>query len=260
MNLSRYKNPSDVQDVYNFISDQVQKSGRQHGYRFMHLKCKLAGLVVSRQTVVDVMQVLDPEGIQLRRRRKLIRRRYYGLGPNFIWHCDGYDKLKPYGIAISGCIDGYSRYIIWMQAYYTNNDPKIIADYFMSSVQKLGGCPRIVRIDEGTENVNISVLQQECSQYYWGEELSYCVLKGKSTSNQRIESWWNQYRRQNSEYYIELFQRLTMEGNFCGDEVDKELIRFCFLQIIQVCWTIIYCQENFYRIALLCSLFCSKEA
>ena len=28
--------------------------------------------------------------------------------PNFLWHCDGYDKLKPFGIAIHGCIDGYS--------------------------------------------------------------------------------------------------------------------------------------------------------
>ena len=27
-------------------------------------------------------------------------------GPNFIWHMDGYDKLKPYGITIHGCIDG----------------------------------------------------------------------------------------------------------------------------------------------------------
>ena len=28
-------------------------------------------------------------------------------GPNYAWHCDGYDKLKPFGIAIQGCIDGY---------------------------------------------------------------------------------------------------------------------------------------------------------
>ena len=26
--------------------------------------------------------------------------------PNEVWHCDGYDKLKPYGFAIQGCIDG----------------------------------------------------------------------------------------------------------------------------------------------------------
>lgn len=28
-------------------------------------------------------------------------------GPDFVWHLDGYDKLKPYGFAIHGCIDGY---------------------------------------------------------------------------------------------------------------------------------------------------------
>lgn len=26
--------------------------------------------------------------------------------PNFLWHIDGYDELKPYGFAIHGCIDG----------------------------------------------------------------------------------------------------------------------------------------------------------
>ena len=34
-------------------------------------------------------------------------------GPNFVWHLDGYDKLKPYGFAIHGCIDGYdTRHIL----------------------------------------------------------------------------------------------------------------------------------------------------
>lgn len=27
-------------------------------------------------------------------------------GPDFVWHLDGYDKLKPYGFAIHGYIDG----------------------------------------------------------------------------------------------------------------------------------------------------------
>ena len=33
-------------------------------------------------------------------------------GPNYAWHIDGYDKLKPYGFALHGCIDGYSRKIL----------------------------------------------------------------------------------------------------------------------------------------------------
>ena len=32
---------------------------------------------------------------------------------------DSYDKLKPYGIGINGCIDGFSRHIMWMEAYTT---------------------------------------------------------------------------------------------------------------------------------------------
>ena len=27
-------------------------------------------------------------------------------GSNYMWYCDGYNKLKPYGFPIHGCIDG----------------------------------------------------------------------------------------------------------------------------------------------------------
>ena len=29
-----------------------------------------------------------------------------------MWHLDGYDKLKPYGFAIHGCIDGLALYSV----------------------------------------------------------------------------------------------------------------------------------------------------
>ena len=28
-------------------------------------------------------------------------------GPKYLWHIDGYAKLKRYGYCIHGCIDGY---------------------------------------------------------------------------------------------------------------------------------------------------------
>ena len=70
---------------------------------------------------------------------------------------DGYDKLKPYGIAISGCIDGFSRFIVWMEAFTTNNDPRVIPDYFVSSAERLGGCPERLRADRGTENGHVEI-------------------------------------------------------------------------------------------------------
>lgn len=104
------------------------------------------------------MKSLDPEGMNARLRKRLKRRSYSSPGPNFVWHIDGYDKLKPYGIAISGCIDGFSRNILWLEAGTSNNDPKVIANYFIKTVKNKGGCPKRVRTDLGTENVHIECM------------------------------------------------------------------------------------------------------
>ena len=44
-----------------------------------------------------------------------------------MWHVDGYDKLKLFGSPIHGCIDGYSRQILWLNVSPTNNDPQHIS-------------------------------------------------------------------------------------------------------------------------------------
>lgn len=42
---------------------------------------------------------------------------------------DSYDKLKPYGAEINGYTDGFSHFVLWMEAYTAANDPKVVADY-----------------------------------------------------------------------------------------------------------------------------------
>ena len=32
-----------------------------------------------------------------------------------MWHIDGWDKLKPYGFAVHGAMDGYSRKLLWLK-------------------------------------------------------------------------------------------------------------------------------------------------
>ena len=39
-------------------------------------------------------------------------------GPDFVWHLDGYDKLKPYGFPIHGCIDGLVLYNLKLMITY----------------------------------------------------------------------------------------------------------------------------------------------
>ena len=77
-----------------------------HGYRWMHLKCTQAELVVSRERVCIMMKILDPEGVALRGRKMLNRRQYFASGPNF-WHLNSYDKLKTIAFASTGVLTDF---------------------------------------------------------------------------------------------------------------------------------------------------------
>ena len=103
---------------------------------------------------------------------------------------NGYDKLKRFGICIHGCIDGHSREIIWLRirAYKTNNDPKIIAGYFMEAVVSQGDSPSVIRGDLSTENGHVEATQRYLRRHHsdaFSGDKSF--VYGRSTSNQRIE-------------------------------------------------------------------------
>ena len=102
------------------------------------------------------------------------------------------DKLKPFGFCIHGAIDGYSRRILCLEASVTNNDPRVVACYFCDCFKQVGGVPRIVRRDNGTENCIVvgsqRFIRQDDDDAFSGDKsLTY----GRSVSNQTIESWWS---------------------------------------------------------------------
>ncbi|CAI5669682.1 unnamed protein product [Oreochromis niloticus] len=159
LGLFRRKNQSNLEEVLAFVQQEIMTNGQMQGYRWLHLRAIQHGFVVSQDTVRCIIKLVDPQGVELRRARRLRRRQCSCRGPNALWHMDGYDKLKPYGIAISGCIDGFSRYVVWMEAYTTNNDPKLIASYFLKTVSCISGCPERLRADRGTENGCVEQMQ-----------------------------------------------------------------------------------------------------
>ncbi len=210
-------------------------TGQLQGYCLMHHRAIQRGFVVSQETIRRLMKIVDADGVELRRARRLRRRQYACRGPNALWHMDSYDKLKPYGIAINGCIDGFSRHIMWMEAYTTNSNPKVIADYFINTVMRIGGCPQRLRADPGTENGHVKDMQmflrRNHTDHHAGDGSFIC---GCSTANQRIESWWGILHRQSVQFWMDILQTLKDDGLFSGDFLDKSLVQFCFLNLIQV--------------------------
>lgn len=229
---ARRKEFSDLAVLVEFISTQLQGSGQLHGYRWMYAKCRENGLRVRKEDVRIVLRELDYNGVCRRQARRLQRRSYFSKGPNFIWHIDSYDKLKPYGICINGCIDGFARKMIWLNAYTTNSDPKLIGGYYVEAVQRLGGCPRVMRGDLGTENCCVRGFQRFLVPIPPGSTID-SYLEGASTANQRIEYWWAFLRRQCVEFWLAVFGDLRDSGLFDGGFLDKNLLQFCFLGLIQ---------------------------
>ena len=76
------------------------------------------------------------------------------------WQIDGYDKLKPFRFCIHGCVDGFSRKIIWLFVGSTNDDPLIIASYYLKLVKENRVVPRLVRADRGSESSVLAGIQR----------------------------------------------------------------------------------------------------
>ena len=70
---------------------------------------------------------------------------YISVGPNFCWHPDGYDNLKPYGLPVHGCIRGFSRKILLLKVSRTNNDSIVPAHFYTETVKKMGFRPKYLR-------------------------------------------------------------------------------------------------------------------
>lgn len=234
--LTRRKQQSPVNEIVDAIENELEGSGRLIGYRLMHQKLGLSyGLVVDRETVRVVMKALDPEGVERRSRHRLVRRKYHAGGPNFIWHIDGYDKLKPFGFCIHGAIDGFSRRIMWLEVDHSNNNPYTIANYFLKCVRRIGGTPTILRSDCGTENCYVAAIQRFFREDH-DDPLAgdSSFMYGRSVSNQRIEAWWSTLRKMDTDFWINYFKDLREIGLYSDDNVlHVNCLKFCFMPLIR---------------------------
>lgn len=100
--LYRRRDYSSPVDVITAVERDLRGSGRLLGYRQMHqrLRCHY-GFTIDRHFVRLILKTLDPDGVEQRSCHRLRRRQYCSKGPDYIWHIDGYDKLKPYGFCCS---------------------------------------------------------------------------------------------------------------------------------------------------------------
>lgn len=184
-----------------------------------------SGLILQRARIRASIHRVDPINTALRRSITIRRRVYHVSGPNCVWHVDTNHKIIRWRIVIQGCIDGYSRTLIYLQC--SNNNLAITNfTYFIDAVQKYG-LPEKVRTDLGGENTDI--------WRYMVEEhnSNSAVVTGSSTHNTRIERMWRDVHRCVSVLFCDTFRQLEDEGRLdVLNEVDMFCLQFVFIQRI----------------------------
>ncbi|KAI1818900.1 hypothetical protein F4861DRAFT_544577 [Xylaria intraflava] len=195
----------------------TQRLGR--GNLYTHMRQRQYNL--SRDAIFKVYREFHDDKIQ--ERLKAAQRRRGGWttpGPNYIWSVDGHLKLAQYGFEIYAAIDAHSRFIPWFFVGFSGLTARSVFAQYMHIVGAYGFIPQLIRSDRGNETVMMAtahnILTQHTKARRFPRQLpriedlangqvpqpeperdgiipwSECWSWGKSTHNQRIESWWNQ--------------------------------------------------------------------
>jgi len=184
-----YRDPtpfSNITDIAldDLVSQFIDQFNGVVGSGFMSAILKDHGIKVQRNRVRESMRRVDQLG-NLERWAALVPRLKYSVrGPNCLWHMDGNLKLKDYGFVLHGCIDGYSRRIIYLEVN-TNNCASTVLNAFLTGIRRLNMVPERIRADKGRENVDVATWMLVNRGVDRGS-----FITGRSVHNQRIERLW----------------------------------------------------------------------
>ena len=119
-------------------------------------------------------------------------------------HIDSHQKLIRWKLIIHGCIDGYSRLVIYLHCC-NNNKAETVKAQFLQSIS-IFFWPRCVHSDHGIANIEVTREMLKKSR-----TPSKPFLIGLSVHNQRTERLWKDVLHYLWNYYIDLLY--IMEAN-----------------------------------------------
>ncbi|CAK8689391.1 uncharacterized protein LOC143460571 [Clavelina lepadiformis] len=198
------------------------------GYKAVQAALKSQGICVQRGRLRKSVKKVDPTGVE-RRKVICIQRRVYSVrSPLALWHIDSHHKLIRWRFVIHGCIDGFSRLVVYLSCQDNNRAARVVT-LFKNGVQTYGLQSR-VRSDKGMENYEVAryMLQHPLRGLSRGN-----FITGKSVYNSRIEHLWKDVFESVAINFHRLFYKLETNGTLdVENEVDMFCLHYCFKDVI----------------------------
>jgi hypothetical protein len=178
------------EELDRIIQQYIANHGTTTGQVYINGYLKSQGLLVQRRRIRESMARVDPRNTVLRWGITVSRRVYRVPWPNSLWHLDGHHSLIRWKLVVHGCIDGFSRRIMFLRCS-SNNLAETVLELFLDAISRDGErWPSRIRVDKGVENVLVcdAIVQAR------GEGRG-SFIAGPSTHNQRIERLWRDVYR-----------------------------------------------------------------
>jgi len=233
----------DLQQVISAVQKELEGPGKNLGYRAMHLKLRTEyHISIPRDLVADVMFDLDPDGVQdrnVKKKEKKPKRPFYSAGPGWTYSVDGHDKLmgfqnSTFPIAIYGCLDTFSRKIVFLRVWTSNSDPCLIGKFYMELLLDGKKMPTYLRMDRGTETGLMGTIHTYLINKFGNmENPTKSMEYGPSTSN-KIERWWKELHERMEQFIKQQCNVLLRSHTYDpGCKLDRKILSYIFVPVVQ---------------------------
>ncbi|ETW77066.1 hypothetical protein HETIRDRAFT_326449 [Heterobasidion irregulare TC 32-1] len=101
--------------------------------------CEVSTSFWHRALVAKYLTLTEPEAVKKHRHQKFKRHMFWAAGLNSIW-----------------AMDQHNKFIHWMKIWWTNQNPRLIASFYIETACCEKGIPLIMQSDPGSENFGVA--------------------------------------------------------------------------------------------------------